>query len=1085
MTNEDDELNNYLNELESHGVQQFGGANPFYRTTRVNIKTNELYNVTEKTINIELSNEQMDFFKANKSVDDLFNHIYDEHIKNCPENLKVQVVCFLPGFFGKPVSTKFIAKSQMSPAVILKIVDRAVQSKKPVDFDNIETTTKMKIVVSFAKIIQGGAPKRPREDDDFDESIIDLEDYCNANRFISVMANDRLCLVRAIVIAKAHVDKEKNAKNLKKNPRKLKERVDKIVHDLDLPRDVDLNLNHVRQIEDYLQEYSIVVYTGGSRNQTPIYFNRENIKKKFIYILHRDDHFDALLKIKAFFKVKYFCDVCQIKYCHLGQHKCKLTCKACHRANCEMVESELCICGIETRNHICKDRHLETVCFKKKICNKCNTLRRGIHHVCKGEKYCMNCKKVEKYDHKCYILTHDQIELRDKNKKKRPFRGFIFFDFECYVDPITGFHVVNLAMAQRVCRDCIDKETRCFECVKRIVYYNISDFVDFMLRKKNEYYIFIAHNAKGYDSQFIINEFQKRNIPTDGNKEISATLDGTKLMGLFYRKICIKDSSLFIAVKLEDFPTAFGLRELKKGFFPHAFNKPENYVGPFPPKEDYGYNLFSAKKRSEFLEWYDEQRDKVFDFESELRNYCWSDVTLLTEGCLAYSRANRFSSTREGRDEGECPFREMLTLASYCNLIYRRNFMPQDSISMLPTCGFNPKANMSRKCDLWLKYLSQKQNIQIKHAKNGGEQKIGSFYVDGFCEERKLIFEFQGCLWHGCDTCYAEGTFNPIKRRLNSSLFEQTRVRLEKIKAELPEYEIIQMWEHNWDHLCKTNASVMTFVKEYGGEAPLYPRDALRGGRTNAIKTYHRCAPGEKIRYIDFTSLYPYVMKYGRYPLGHPTMITENFDPSKKYFGLIKCKILAPRGLYMPILPYSCNGKLMFTLCRSCSEKQNQNKCVHSDEQRAFVGSFVTMEVDRAVQQGYRILQTIEVWHFNEWAEYDRCTKSGGLFTDYLNAALKRKQEASGYPQGCDTEQARDEYIQDYYENEGIRLEKSKIAKNKGQRLVAKLWANTLWGYFALNTNRSQFRIIKSPAEGKIKFRTHYGKIQYTIKNTL
>jgi len=33
-------------------------------------------------------------------------------------------------------------------------------------------------------------------------------------------------------------------------------------------------------------------------------------------------------------------------------------------------------------------------------------------------------------------------------------------------------------------------------------------------------------------------------------------------------------------------------------------------------------------------------------------------------------------------------------------------------------------------------------------------------------------------------------------------------------------------------------------------------------GRTNALKLHHQCRGREQIRYIDYTSLYPYVQKY-------------------------------------------------------------------------------------------------------------------------------------------------------------------------------------------------------------------------------
>jgi hypothetical protein len=86
-----------------------------------------------------------------------------------------------------------------------------------------------------------------------------------------------------------------------------------------------------------------------------------------------------------------------------------------------------------------------------------------------------------------------------------------------------------------------------------------------------------------------------------------------------------------------------------------------------------------------------------------------------------------------------------------------------------------------------------------------------------------------------------------------------------------------------------------------------------------------------------------------------------------------------------------------------------------------------------------------EIWDFEEKEKYSKETKSGGLFTNYLNAALKKKQEASGYPEQCITDADKKAYIDDYYENEGILLDETNICKNPGMRVVSKLLANTLW----------------------------------------
>jgi len=56
----------------------------------------------------------------------------------------------------------------------------------------------------------------------------------------------------------------------------------------------------------------------------------------------------------------------------------------------------------------------------------------------------------------------------------------------------------------------------------------------------------------------------------------------------------------------------------------------------------------------------------------------------------------------------------------------------------------------------------------------------------------------------------------------------------------------------------------------YLKNSPLNIRDALYGGRTEATKTYYKIRQGEKINYVDVISLYPYVCKYGKFPVGHP-----------------------------------------------------------------------------------------------------------------------------------------------------------------------------------------------------------------------
>ena len=77
----------------------------------------------------------------------------------------------------------------------------------------------------------------------------------------------------------------------------------------------------------------------------------------------------------------------------------------------------------------------------------------------------------------------------------------------------------------------------------------------------------------------------------------------------------------------------------------------------------------------------------------------------------------------------------------------------------------------------------------------------------------------------------------------------------------------------------------------------------------------------------------------------------------------------------------------------------------------------------------------VEVWHFP--------SKSSDLFTGYIDTFLKIKQEASGWPSWCQTEETKRQYIREYERKEGIKLDPAKTKKNPGLRSLAKLMLNS------------------------------------------
>lgn len=179
-----------------------------------------------------------------------------------------------------------------------------------------------------------------------------------------------------------------------------------------------------------------------------------------------------------------------------------------------------------------------------------------------------------------------------------------------------------------------------------------------------------------------------------------------------------------------------------------------------------------------------------------------------------------------------------------------------------------------------------------------------------------------------------------------------------------------------------------------------------------------------------------------RYPVGHPSIITKDFKDLKEYFGLAKVKVLPPHGLYHAVLPVVSNGKLKFPLCATCADNECDTDCQCPDPKRYLVGTWCTPEINKALEKGYKLIRIYEVYHFHESIQYDGLKGTPGLMSDFVDKFLKVKQEASGWPEWCQTEEDKTHYIRAYKENEGIQLDPKNIEKNPGQRSLAKLMLN-------------------------------------------
>ena len=908
---------------------------------------------------------------------------------------------------------------------------------------------------------------------------------------IQIQNKDELCCARALVVAKAKVDNHPKWHSIRKGSQ-IQRTLALALHD---EANVPLGPCGYDALTQFSTAPSLTGYqillVDADRSFHITTFGP--LQDKQLILLHEKSHYNVITKMPAFFGSSYVCAHCWKPYNDEGKHRCnnKRHCRACCQKECpgfleayprgQKATQRCQQCHRDFFGDTCFQMHLvkdhtgkpvtnldSSVCFRRRRCAKCLILIPASHmdnHQC-GYIDCPCCHEyVDGATHRCFI----QIATQDKKRKRKRQRGprpkrrvdatpeeeeeedsipplHVFFDIEA-MQPQEQ-HIANLVVAET--ED--DDQPMCFpgnHCVRDFL-----EWLDTLTLHDTRQVNVLAHNFQGYDGFFIIHQYY------GDNRIVEQLRNGCKLLQVQHDRIRFIDSLSFFQMPLSAFPKTFGLTELHKGYFPHKFNHPDhqNYVGPIPALDYYIPETMSPEGKQALETWHQEQRDKVFDFKKELVKYCKSDVRLLKQGCLTFKRLFETLTSFN-------PF-DHITIASACNRDLRMNRMIPNSIASEPVRGWRNHINYSKVALEWLTWCAQQQQQSLQHARNAGEYCIPgtNFHVDGFDASTNTIYEFHGCFWHGCPRCFPIRHESHLRHynRTMQDVYETTQQRIQQFR-ELG-YHVVEMWECDWSRLKDTSLDIRTYLGTLQFTAPLNPRDAFCGGRTNAVKLYHHVTPNQQIHYIDVTSLYPWVNKTCVYPKGHPRVI---FNPGHTdisfYFGLVQCKVLPPRHLYHPVLPYRHESKLLFPLCAACVEQEMVKRpldrcaeCVHTDEQRALTGTWCSPELSKAVDLGYDILYIYEVWHFDETCE--------GLFKDYVNTWLKIKQEASGWPSWVgEDETKRQQYLREYFEHEGIQLEYNKIQKNPGLRTLAKMMLNSMWGKFGQRLNKTQVQTFEDP----------------------
>src|SRR5439155_6471910 len=101
------------------------------------------------------------------------------------------------------------------------------------------------------------------------------------------------------------------------------------------------------------------------------------------------------------------------------------------------------------------------------------------------------------------------------------------------------------------------------------------------------------------------------------------------------------------------------------------------------------------------------------------------------------------------------PFIEAVTIASACSVLFRKKFLKPKTIGLFDPRGYAFRDRQSHIALVWLMWEEMKRDIRIEHAGNGREVTLLNRYkADGYYAPGRIVFEFQGCAFHGCPQCY-------------------------------------------------------------------------------------------------------------------------------------------------------------------------------------------------------------------------------------------------------------------------------------------------------------------------------------------
>lgn len=772
-------------------------------------------------------------------------------------------------------------------------------------------------------------------------------------------------------------------------------------------------------------------------------------------------------------------------------HCCVNTCGACRTSVCgalqqgkgqeEQPELE---CVKFRESHRCV--HCRSILFSPKClelhqlicqalfaarCDQCGFKQhRGLQ--C-GEIRCFVCGDVMRQgdlqDHRCFLKVE---------KLKTPSTRIAVYDFECALDAekVHRPYLCTLWFPYGTPEELLDKyphQPLEGEVEPVFVFWGVGSqeecsgvytFFNCVMEPELKDYVFFAHNARSYDA--ILVKYYMSKYKREFSRDIQR---GQKLLSMYFTRLDIefRDSLCFIPTSLRSMSADFGIEELKKGYFPHrrvtlAYLESAAETEFLVERPDRTYFEMDVRageggrkelaEMEQFLQQFYADPEARWDLKADAIAYCISDTVLLGKTLVQFreklmemadSMARPAHITKQTFD----PL-AYVTLPSAMMGLFMAQFLPLRTIGVIDRA----EVYMHRRGEAYLQWIEHVGKAPLRRLSKTVGLRNGT-----------EIYAYRDCYMEGCSQCFGESQRN---ERLNCS-FAQCRFladqRLHVLSA--TSAGVVQMWDHEFEKVRGTEEFAAWYTADNVEEKlPMDPRDSYKGGK---VEAYKLCYPGD-IQMCDFVSDYPGFCLGETFnpfdlqevsllswpmPTGHPVQIyrpgpdVNVLDDSK--LGVIKCRMLAPRGLYVPFLGYRVPSRLhgnseelIYGLCRLCMRRRSF-PCDHSDEERAFVGTWTLTEVQYAVHLGYVVQEIVDVWIYPTSDKY----MFRSFIAPFVMEKIKSKraglvtEENTFTPKGLDIQA----YVRELME---VDLQPSDFENSPAKRFTAKIAMNSVTGKF-------------------------------------